>query len=80
MGYIRCKHSMAKSHSLGFPNQIVFTFLFQKLSTLFCVKMTSSISRLLSVLFLASAASAADQYLLTVEDYQVPWNVGINVS
>ncbi len=71
---------MGKSHSLGFPNHIVFTFLFQKLSTLFCVKMALSISHLLSVLFLASAASAADQYLLTVEDYQVPWNVGINVS
>ncbi len=42
--------------------------------------MAFSVSCLISVLFLASAASADDVYLLTVEDYQIPWNVGINVS
>ncbi len=36
-------------------------------------------ARLLAVVFLASAASAKDRYLITLEDYQVPWNVGINV-
>ena len=42
--------------------------------------MAFSVSCLIFVLFLASTASADDVYLLTVEDYQIPWNVGINVS